>query len=141
MATISLIRVPVETDGKIVDLVDLAHARRLVRASNASGVYAAFGPFECSRCNAKSAPAGKKFRCPACGYNRHTARPKELVRILISPAGDDSNVKALSGDPRKYTFLFRTDDMPQGCHTLKHLPRSTEALYCTVRSECMKQAA
>ena len=65
----------------------------------------------------------------------------KLIRVLIAAAGDDSNVKALSGDPRKYTYLYRTEDMPQGVHTLKHLPRSTEALYCTVRTECLKQAA
>jgi hypothetical protein len=67
-------------------------------------------------------------------------RNGELVRILLASTGDDTARRFLKANPKKYTFLERSEDMPKGVHTLRHLPDSTQSLYCTVRTDCLKAA-
>jgi hypothetical protein len=105
MCTITPIRIPVRNaDDQIIERVDASRARCLLRAPNATAVY---------------------------------ARRGAMVGIRLASTADDSRVKAFLGDPRRYTYLDRSEEMPQGVHTLRRLPSSTKDLYRTVRTECI----
>jgi hypothetical protein len=112
-ATIKPVRV-CNLDGATINRVDAAAARLLALAPNA-----------------QKEAGGQVVR----------TRKGEIVRIILGSMGDDSQRKQYQGDPRRYTFLYRSEDLPQGVHTLRHLPKSTAALYVTVRTDCMKTAA
>jgi hypothetical protein len=61
-----------------------------------------------------------------------------IVRILLGSVGDDSAVKKLQGDPKRYTYLDRSEEMPQGVHTLRRLPTSTRSLYRLSVTDCLR---
>jgi hypothetical protein len=104
-------------DGLIVVRVDAAAAERLALAPNA-----------------QKKAGGKVIR-------KGIRKGGEIVRILLGSMGDDSTKRFHRCDPRRYTFLEVSDEMPQGVHTLRYLPDSTESLYRTVRTDCMEKAA
>ncbi len=68
-------------------------------------------------------------------------RTHELVGIQLASTGDCASIPRAFGNPLKMTFLSKSDLMPSGVFTLKHLDSSTQDLYCTVRTECLKEAA
>ncbi len=105
------IRIPVcNADGLIVERVaDPARIRRLGLAANATVVRA-------------SKRSGG-----------------QIVRILMAEKGNDVKLKFLKANPRKYTFLEKSEVMPTGVHTLRHLPSSTRSLYCTAQTDCITQ--
>ena len=64
-----------------------------------------------------------------------------IVRIMLGSVGDDSLENAKVGDPRRYTFLDKSDAMPFGVHTLRYLPKSTAGLYRQSVNDCIKLVA
>ena len=106
---IHILGIPVcNADGVLVERADPARARHLALAPNATVV--------------------RKRRGAGAGA---------VVRILLASAGDDSRVKKLNGNPRRYTYLECSELMPEGVHTLRRLPKSTAGLYRLSVTDCM----
>ena len=114
MATITPIRIPVcNCDGTIIERVDPAQARRIALARNATVVR----------------------------KHQTGVRHGRIVRILLSDDGNDDALNPQYGDPRKYTYLFATEAMPMGVHTLRYLHNSTADMYRQSVTDCLKKAA
>jgi hypothetical protein len=64
-----------------------------------------------------------------------------LVGIQMASIGDDTALVSMYGNPKKYTVLETSDLMPAGVHKLRHLPRSTAALYRLSVTDCLSKAA
>jgi hypothetical protein len=102
-------RIPVFVDGRCIDLVDEARAKRLAKAFNVEAI--------------------------------RRRKDKRIVELRIENYGGDWKGQPKRGDPRKYSHDNETEQNPNCCWTLRHLPKSTASLYRLAVTDCLTKAA
>jgi len=68
-------------------------------------------------------------------------KDRAIVQINLVAFGDDSKRKARRGNPFAYSYDGESEENPQNCWALKHLPDSTADIFRASVLDNLKQAA